>query len=123
VIPALVLLCAIHSRACQTDDARAIARAIDAATEDDGLRAHLATYAWHESRFQRHPRAESWDAIAGRARGPWQLWQGGDTDLLTQARAWLYLVQRGGLAALDSSPRRAARRAREAQRLLARLSP
>lgn len=118
MIAALTLMCVLQSHACATDDARAIAAAIDVATDDDGLRAHLVTYAWHESSFQVHPRAQSWDALAGRARGPWQLWAGGDASLEAQARQWLFLAQRGGLAALDSSPRRAVRRAREAQWLL-----
>lgn len=122
MIAALTLLCAIHATACKTDDARAIATAIEQATDDDGLRAHLAIYAWHESGFQVHPRAQSWDALAGRAQGPWQLWSGGSDGLRAQAQRWLWLVQRGGLAMLDSSPRRAVHRAQEAQRLLERVS-
>jgi len=120
MIAAITLMCALHSSACKTDDARAIASAIEQATDDDGLRAHLAVYAWHESGFRIHPRPVAWDALAGKAQGPWQLWTGNTASVGDQARHWLWLVQRGGLAALDSSPRRARHRAQEAQRLLDR---
>lgn len=123
MIHAAALACALLSRPgpCELPgDADVIMPAIDAATDDDRLRAVLVTYAWHESRWRVHPRAESWDAIEGRARGPWQLWSGGDAPLEAQARTWLDCVQRAGLASVDSSPRRAARRADEARRLLVR---
>jgi hypothetical protein len=121
VIAALVLMCALSPRACHSDDAGAIARAVDAATDDDRLRAVLVVYAYAESRWRLHPRAESWDARAGLARGPWQLWGAvGGMPLEVQARAWLANVEGGGLAGVDSSPRRAARRAAYAAALLDR---
>lgn len=116
-------MCAVHGGACQTSDARAIATAVDAATDSDELRAELVVAAWEESGFRLHPRPQSWDAHAGIARGPWQLWRGGDGPLATQARAWLWLAQRGGLAGMCGYGPAAARiafaRAREAERLLA----
>ena len=121
-LSALLLMCSLSAHSCKSDEARQIASAIDSATDDDRLRSVLVTYAWLESRWQLTPRPESWDAKAGIARGPWQLWHGGDADLAAQARTWLALVQRGGLAALDSSPVRASRRAAFAQRLLDRTS-
>lgn len=78
----------------------------------------MVVYAWHESRLQLHPRAESWDARAGRAIGPWQLWQGGTLPLEQQAVTWLQLVERQGIVGVDSSERRAFRRLRFAERLL-----
>lgn len=118
MLTALALACALSSAACQTRDAKDIAAAIDRQTQDEGLRAVLVVYAWHESHLQRHPRPESWDARAGRARGPWQLWYGGDASLDDQARIWLANVQASSLAGVDSSPSRAWRRAREAQALV-----
>jgi hypothetical protein len=122
MIAAAVLMCTIQYglplKPCLTQEGREIAIAIDAATNDDGLKAHLVVYAWHESRFQFHPRAKTWDALAGIAKGPWQLWVGGDGPAWLQARRWLWCVQRAGLPSVDSSPSRAYRRALEAQRLL-----
>lgn len=119
MIPALILACALHEPACHSDDARAIASAIDHATDDDRLRAVLVVYAWSESSWMRNPHPWSWDARAGIAHGPWQLWgASGLATLDEQARTWLRLVQRGGLAALDSSPSRATHRAQRAERLL-----
>lgn len=122
MIPALVLMCAVHSYACRSGDARAIAAAVDAATDDDELRAQLVVAAWEESSFRLHPRPQSWDAHVGLARGTWQLWHGGDGAPIDQARAWLWLAQRGGLAGMcgtgPAAARMAYRRAREAERLL-----
>lgn len=122
MIPALVMMCAVQSYACRSADARAIAAAVDVATDDDGLRAHLVVSAWEESGFRLRPRPQSWDAHAGLAKGPWQLWRGGDADVLTQARSWLWMAQRGGLAGMcgngAAAARMAARRGREAMKLL-----
>lgn len=114
-------MCAVHSYACRSADAHRIATAIDAATDSNELRAVMVVYAFHESSFRVHPKADPhvWDSSIGLARGPWQEhWATSDTPLETQARSWLWCVQRAGLAALDSSPSRAYRRAAEAERLL-----
>jgi hypothetical protein len=118
MLTAIVLMCRLSATECDSSDAHRIAAAIDTATEHEGLRSHLVEYSYKESHWQLHPRAESWDARAGKARGPWQLWFGGDADLTTQAVTWLRNVQQAGLASVDSSPSRAARRAQAAQRLL-----
>ena len=123
MLTALILMCRLSATECGSDDARRIADAIDAATDHDGLRSHLVEYSYKESHWQLHPRAESWDARSGKARGPWQLWVGGDADLTAQAVAWLHNVQSAGLASVDSSPSRAARRAQAAQRLLTAPAP
>jgi hypothetical protein len=120
LLTASALMCRMSPTECRSDDARTIAHAIDATTDDPGLRAHLVVYSYHESHWRLHPEPASWDALAGVAHGFLQLW--GRAGLKTpedQCRVWLWLVQRGGLAALDSSPRRAARRAARAARLLA----
>lgn len=121
MIPAIVLACALSATECHSLDAQRIASAIDDATGDDRLRAVLVVYAYHESRWQVRPAPSSWDARAGVARGPWQLWTGGTLTLRDQARVWLSDVQSAGLAGVDSSPARASRRAREAQALLGRV--
>jgi hypothetical protein len=119
MIPSLALACHLSAAECHSTDARRITDAIDAATQDDGLRAHLVVYSYHESHWRLHPEPASWDALAGVAHGFLQLWgAAGRETPEKQARSWLWLVQRGGLAALDSSPTRAARRASEAARLL-----
>lgn len=122
LVPAVVMMCAVHSFACRSPEAHRIAAAIDVAAPDNGLRAHLVVSAWEESGFRLHPVASSWDAHAGLAKGPWQLWKGGDQDLLSQARSWLWSAQRGGLAGMcghgPRAARMAARRGREAVRLL-----
>ena len=123
MLPALILACALAPQECHSDDARAIAAAIDAATDDDRLRAVLVVYAVAESHLRLDPAPMSWDARAGLARGPWQMWSSHDLPLAVQARTWLRWVQAGGLAALDSSPRRAARRAARAAQLIASASP
>ena len=120
MIAALALACTLSATECRSDDARAIASAIDAATDDDGLRAVLVTYAWYESRWRLEPRPESPDARAGKARGPWQEWLADGLTLDQQAARWLYCVQRAGLASVDSSPRRASHRAQVAATLLER---
>ena len=123
MISAITLACAISSACCHSSDAVAITNAIDQATDDDRLRAVMVVYAWAESRLQVHPRAESWDARAGRAIGPWQLWQGGTLPLNQQAVTWLQLVERGGLVGVDSSQPRALHRLRYAEDLLDRVVP
>ena len=121
MLAAALLMCALSARECRSDDARAIATAIDSATDSDELRAALVTYAWYESRWQLHPRAESWDALAGLATGPWQLWgSAGHLDLDGQARAWLRNVEHAGLASVDSSPARASHRAAVAEKLVSK---
>ena len=122
-VAALALMCALSAPECRSDDARRIATAIDAATDDDRLRAVEVVYSYDESRWSLHPACWSWDCRRGLARGPFQLWHGGDRPLEEQARGWLRLVQAAGLAGVDSSPTRATRRARRAERLLAAASP
>lgn len=120
--PALVMMCIVQGLACQSADAHRIAAAIDVATDDDRLRAQLTVAAWEESRFREHPVPDAWDSRAGIAKGPWQLWHGGEADLVTQARSWLWLAQRGGLAGMcgfgPKAARMAYRRATEAAKLL-----
>lgn len=122
MISAIVMACAVHSYACRSSDAHQIATAIDTATDSDELRAQLIVAAWEESGFRLHPPASSWDAHAGLARGPFQLWHGGDRSLVEQARSWLWLAQRGGLPGMcgngPAAARLAWRRAHEAERLL-----
>jgi hypothetical protein len=109
VIAAAALMCAIQYglplRPCLTQGARQIAIAIDAATDDDGLKAHLVVYAWHESHFRLQP-------LKPGGRGPWRT---GDEPLWLQARRWLWRVERSGPTAVYNAPYR---RAVEAQRLL-----
>ena len=123
MIAALTMMCAVQGAACQYPDARAIAGAIDAATEDDGLRAQLVVSAWHESRFRVRPKPDAWDSRIGLAIGPWQEWSATtDTPLRVQASRWLWMVARGGYPALCGYGHAAARiayaRAREAAALL-----
>lgn len=118
MIAALTLMCALSASECASSDARQIADAIDDATQDDGLRAVLTVYSHAESHWAINPKPCSWDSLAGVARGPWQLWYGGDAPLGDQARTWLHIVQQAGLASVDSSPARARKRAARAARLL-----
>ena len=109
-------------------DAQPIARAIVAAVESRASRglapvtaspaedaALLAVYARLESGGQVHPQPWSWDARAGVSCGPWQMPCGVRLGLVGQAALWLRWVAGGGLAGVDSSPRRARVRAREAR--------
>lgn len=123
MISALILMCAVHSFACQSSDAHQIAQAIDAATDSTELRAQLVVSAWHESVFHVNPRPIAWDSRIGLARGPWQEWDAtADEPLVTQARRWLWMVQRGGYPNLcgygAAARRHAYQQAREAERLL-----
>lgn len=118
MIPALVLMCRLSATECHSPDAQRIATVIDATTDHDGLRAHMVLYSHAESHWTINPRPWSWDARAGIAHGPWQLWGRPELTLEEQARAWLHNVEAAGLASVDSSPRRAARRAVRAARLL-----
>lgn len=119
MIAAFTLMCLLAPAECRSSDAAQIARAIDAATEDGGLRAHLVVYSHRESHWTISPRPWSWDARAGIARGPWQLWgSAGRLGLEDQARSWLKNVQQAGLPGVDSSRRRAWQRARIAERLV-----
>src|SRR5271168_1419855 len=72
----------------------------------------LTTYAWLESRARTEPVAWSWDAKANVSCGPWQEPCGfvRTHSVADQARYWLRELRTAGLASLDSSPRRAARR-------------
>ena len=122
MISALLIMCAIHHGACQTTSAHRIADAIDAVTDSEELRAVLSVYAFAESGFQEHPAPVSWDARVGLAVGPWSMWNvTSDTPLTVQAHRWLWACERGGLAALDSSPKRAYHRAHYAQIVLDRV--
>lgn len=87
--------------------------ALDAAT--------LALYAARESGLHMWPPATSWDASAGVSCGVLQLPCSAvrHSPLDAQVRLWLRLAHDGGLAALDSSPTRAAHRERHARALLA----
>jgi hypothetical protein len=119
MLTAALLMCAMHAAECRTLDAQHIASAIDDATDAPELRAVLVVYSYHESHWTVRPRAESWDARTGIARGPLQLWgEAGMLPLRDQCRAWLHNVQASSLAAVDSSPSRAYRRAAEARALL-----
>jgi hypothetical protein len=84
-------------------------------TEDAAL---LAVYAWHESQGRVAPPAASWDARALVSCGAWQLRCSLHGTALDDARTWLALVRRAGLAAVDSSHRRALSRRREADALV-----
>jgi hypothetical protein len=92
--------------------------AISATAETRQDAALLAVYAWHESQGREAPPAQSWDARALVSCGAWQLRCAIHRDALADARTWLALVRSAGLAAVDSSPRRALRRAREAEAIV-----
>jgi|SRR5208282_1228781 len=76
-----------------------------------------------ESRFKDHPRAWSWDARGGVSCGYLQepCWYVKDHDDEAQARWWMGNERAAGLASVDSDPKRAARRAKIARRLLAEI--
>lgn len=121
MLSALTLACVLYSGQCKADDVRRVADAIDASTDDERLRAIMVIDAGFESGLRVHPRPVSWDARIGLAVGPWQMWSvTQDTPLITQARRWLWMLQRGGLASLCASRARAYRIAAAAQRLLER---
>ena len=116
-----------------TREELAIAEAIEGAVQGDAEGPALTTshdedavllvvYAWHESGFSERPRAVSWDAKAGRSLGVWQMQRQAvlGHSLEEQAATWLRWAHEGGLAGLDSSPSRAARRELEARALLVR---
>jgi hypothetical protein len=109
-----------HSKA-RNPEAPRVAEAIAAtdATEEEG--ATLALYAVLESGVSTHPRPQSWDAKMSISCGVWQMPCDvvDRLDLVGQARWWLASVRSRGLASLDSSPKRAARRLSEARALLA----
>jgi hypothetical protein len=120
VIASLALMCALSHRGCMTSDAQQIAAAIDGATDDAGLRSHMVTYAWGESKFTIDPTPYSHDAKAHQSCGPWQEPCAfvETHSLAEQATYWLHNVQAAGLASVDSSPTRARHRAEWAARLL-----
>lgn len=72
----------------------------------------LTLYAWRESMARENPRPWSWDAKSGVSCGPWQEPCAivRKLSLSEQARYWLRELRASGLASLDSSPKRAARR-------------
>jgi hypothetical protein len=118
-VTALVLtLCALLGyRSPPLAIIRAIADA-SATAEDAAL---MVTYAVHESGLSEHPRPWSWDARAGVSCGFLQLRCTISSTPEADARTWIANVHRVGLAAVDSSQRRAAKRWDEALALLARL--
>lgn len=72
----------------------------------------LTLYAWYESRARVEPVAWSWDAKASVSCGAWQEPCAfvRTHSVVEQARYWLRELRAAGLASLDSSPKRAAKR-------------
>ncbi len=79
-----------------------------------GELALLTLYAWKESMAQANPIPWSWDAHAHVSCSVWQepCAFTATHSLADQARYWLRELRTAGLASLDSSPKRAVRRAR-----------
>ena len=116
---ALVLtLCALLG---YTRPPLAIVHAIASASATAEDAALLVVYGVHESGLSEHPRPWSWDARAGVSCGPWQLRCTISSTPEADARTWIANVHRVGLAAVDSSTRRAAARWDEALALLRRV--
>jgi len=94
-----------------------VADAIAAVAGDEQTAALLSVYAWRESSLQPHVVGDG-----GRSCGVWQMAcsriQG--LSLTQQAALWLSDVRASSLAAVDSSPSRAARRTDFAMKLLDR---
>lgn len=110
-------------------DAPAVAYAVAVAAEGaprsalgspDLDAAVLAVYAAHESRVRVTPAPESWDARARVSCGVWQepCSYVATHTLAEQASWWLAQVRARGLASVDSSSYRAARRLAQARLLL-----
>lgn len=95
-----------------------VAAGQDATREEVSL---LTVYAWFESNASSHPRAYSWDAKAGKSCGAWQepCSFAKTASALEQARYWLRELRASGLASVDSSPARAAKRQALAEAALA----
>src|SRR5208337_2475514 len=94
-----------------------VADAIEATSGgDERVAALMGVYAWRESSLQPNVVGDG-----GRSCGIWQMACAriAGLSLEQQAALWLRDVQASSLAAVDSSPRRAARRARLAESLLA----
>lgn len=96
----------------------AIVRAIAEAAQSRQEAAITVVYAVHESGLQERPAPISWDARAGVSCGFLQLRCALSSTPAADARTWLALVRSSGLAAVDSSPARAARRQAEADGLV-----
>jgi hypothetical protein len=99
-------------------DAGRIASAIEAVVGgDERMAAVMATYAWRESSLQLRVVGDG-----GRSCGVWQeaCSRIAGLSLEQQAALWLSDVRASSLAAVDSSPSRAARRERLAVALLDR---
>lgn len=87
----LALSLAIAMGHTATQEVRVIASALERACQGDtSCVLDGAVYAERESAWQLTPRPWSWDAKAGLARGPWQLWNA-PASLPDQARAWVHL--------------------------------
>ena len=124
-LPDLVLALAVAlGRGTPTPDvAQAIASGCEAEArrapvDVDMCAALVATYVAHESGFQDAPSPVSWDARARVSCGVLQLPCSVSTGPRHDVRWWLWALRRGGLASLDSSPRRAAARLVEARAAL-----
>ena len=80
----------------------------------------LTTYAWLESRAKVEPRPWSWDAKANVSCSYLQIpcAVAHRLTLAEQARYWLRELRAAGLASLDSSAKRAARREAYAEKAL-----
>jgi hypothetical protein len=117
--------------ATPTAEQGAVADAIANAVEDDGDQAPLtgshaqdavlmAIYVWNESRVSTHPKGQSWDSLAGVSCGILQMpcHFVMHSALVDQASTWLRWAHEGGLAALDSSPSRAAKREAKSREIL-----
>lgn len=119
-LPAAYVLSLLHALAPGAERAAdpGVVAAIAAAAETPQDAALLTVYGWHESGGRQDPRPVSWDARARVSCGFLQLRCALHRDALADARTWLSLVRAGGLAGVDSSPRRARRRAAEAEGLV-----
>lgn len=115
-----------------TAEQAVVADTIASVVEEDGDAAPLTTshaedaaligvYARLESGASEHPTPASWDSRAGVSCGALQMpcWFVRKHPLEEQVRTWIRWAREGGLAALDSSPRRAAERERVAREVLA----
>lgn len=114
----LAILAWMSPGAQHVADARVVDAIVEAsmgATREEV--ALLTVYAWLESGAQVDPKPYSWDARAHVSCGPWQepcaivarLTLGG------QARYWVRQLREVGLAKVDSSPSRAAKRLQRAR--------
>jgi hypothetical protein len=97
----------------------AIVDAIAGAVETPEEAATMTLYAAYESAYRDNVRGD-----AGRSCGVWQQQcaRVGSLSLGERARVWIYDVRHFGLAAVDSSARRATRRQSKATELLDRVT-